>query len=415
MNDDRKFRERAELVKELFLAGLPVQVIAKLANISVSTVSSDRARVEKLYGIKLPNPCTSAEESAKRFRKLLKKFLTVKFESRDFSDPLFNAALIMIDFGALSEFISSVDELLGAFHRPNIVVEDEKLLPYKELLEELLPDEYVSRVLPFYKALHTGEICMDRVCNYDDLRRLFISYVLKEGRSHLNTMTVTDPKMVIEKLFEFLSDRAKYIIIAWYGLDGKKRTTEEIASSMSLTRERVRQIRLKAFDIMKSHLDSVGYLLNSHDEFEAFKQKYDEFKQEFYTYRNLCEKRLDEFAAIKDQILNVPLPLSATELGDDDSRIVLFLVKRIEDIELSSRAFNCVRYCYEYVVDLVENWEKLVTLRNFGKKSYMAIDSCFDRYHIDRHKITESQIYTAKAIISRLVKWLNYLEEVSLF
>jgi RNA polymerase primary sigma factor len=53
----------------------------------------------------------------------------------------------------------------------------------------------------------------------------------------------------LEKMFEkYLTERERKILYLYYGLDeGEERTLEEIGSMLGVTRERIRQIRNRAF------------------------------------------------------------------------------------------------------------------------------------------------------------------------
>ena len=61
----------------------------------------------------------------------------------------------------------------------------------------------------------------------------------------------------LERMFEaYLTERERKILVLYYGLDdGEEMTLEQIGALLGVTRERIRQIRNRAFDKLKSSLD----------------------------------------------------------------------------------------------------------------------------------------------------------------
>jgi RNA polymerase primary sigma factor len=61
----------------------------------------------------------------------------------------------------------------------------------------------------------------------------------------------------LEKMFEkYLTERERKILYLYYGLDeGEERTLEEIGSMLGVTRERIRQIRNRAFEKLRESAD----------------------------------------------------------------------------------------------------------------------------------------------------------------
>lgn len=64
-----------------------------------------------------------------------------------------------------------------------------------------------------------------------------------------------DRKTAISMALQSLSDRQRMVIVRRYGLNGEgEETLEEIAKDMGVTRERIRQIELKAHRVMRKAL-----------------------------------------------------------------------------------------------------------------------------------------------------------------
>ena len=64
-------------------------------------------------------------------------------------------------------------------------------------------------------------------------------------------------RQFLERMFEsYLTERERKILVLYYGLDdGEEMTLEEIGSLLGVTRERIRQIRNRAFDKLRSSGD----------------------------------------------------------------------------------------------------------------------------------------------------------------
>lgn len=71
-------------------------------------------------------------------------------------------------------------------------------------------------------------------------------------------------KKVIDELLSKLDEREKYIVIHYYGIDGEtEMNLEEIGNNLNITKERVRQIKMKAFEKLRSDillLESADFL-----------------------------------------------------------------------------------------------------------------------------------------------------------
>ena len=92
----------------------------------------------------------------------------------------------------------------------------------------------------------------------DEDTQILIGDEFTDGSTEAET-DKSDIKNTISIIMSQLNNREKEIIIKYYGLDGKEeRTLEEIGVELSLTKERVRQIKDKAEKKMRS-----AALLNS--------------------------------------------------------------------------------------------------------------------------------------------------------
>lgn len=80
--------------------------------------------------------------------------------------------------------------------------------------------------------------------------------ILSNEEDENNKELEKSQRKVIKNLLSKLNDREKYIINAYFGLDGKKpKTLEQIGKELGMiSRERVRQIKVKSLRILRSEL-----------------------------------------------------------------------------------------------------------------------------------------------------------------
>ena len=88
----------------------------------------------------------------------------------------------------------------------------------------------------------------------DDDGKLELAEVIpdQEAPSPSDTLNETTALEDIEEALTYLSDREREIVRLRYGLkDGKSHTLEELGQMLGVTRERVRQLEMKALRILR--------------------------------------------------------------------------------------------------------------------------------------------------------------------
>jgi len=402
MNDDRKFQERAEIMKQLFLARVPADVIANVAGVSEATVANDRVRVAKHYKIKVPNAVTTAHDRAERFRLLLKAYLEVRFETHKWDCPLRKAARLLIDFRRIDNHFYTLVNIWEKLQKPLFVSDDPIAKNYQQLIEDCYSVEHQDFSPLFYKAIYNGTIPYDKISCEDDIINLATEFCCKTDRSCLNTLTIDDPKALVETLFSALTDREISVLKDCYGLEGKKKTLNEIGEWFMLTRERVRQIREKSLRIIRNELNEKKYLISSNAKIHHLEEQYANLDERHKSY---CDKTDKEILKLNQDILQLKGVYEKEGEGynlNDYPLRVQILVQPIKDCNFSIRVVNSLCCYYEYILDIIEDWDNLLKCRNFGKKSLGEVIDYLDYCGIEKDELKMEDKVLARQIIKRL-------------
>ena len=402
MNDDRKFQERAETMRKLFLARVPADVIAKVAGVSTATVANDRVRVAEYYKIKVPNAVATAHDCAERFRLLLKAYLEVRFETHKWDSPLCKAARILIDFKMIENHFYSLENIWEELQKPLFVSDDPIAKNYQKLIEDCFSVGHQNFSTLFYKAIFDGDIPYEKISCENDLIDLATKFCCKVGRGCLNTLTIDDPKALVESLCSPLTDRSIIILKECYGLEGKEKTLNEIGEKFDLTRERVRQIREKSLRIIRNELNEKKYLISSNAKIHHLEEQYANLDERHKSY---CDKTDKEILKLNQDILRLKGVYEKEGEGynlNDYPLRVQILVQPIKDCNFSIRVVNSLCCYYEYILDIIEDWDNLLKCRNFGKKSLGEIINYLDYCGIERDELKMEDKVLARQIIKRL-------------
>ncbi len=404
MNDDKRFQERAEIMKQLFLARIPTDVIAKVAGISNATVTSDRSRVAKLYGIKVPNAASTTLERNERFRMLFNTYLTVNFKTHERRNPIYQAAKLLIDFDKIDSHIGFLGRFYEGLQHPQFSSDAPIAKGYQQLIEDCLDVEHCYFPREFYEAIYTETIPYKDVRDEDDLIELATKFFLNKNRNSINTLVIDDPKIIVDSIFSTLTEVHVTALKEKYGLDGPKKTPDESGKEHGLTRERIRQIREKALRIFRNELIEKKYLIHSTAKYDHLEKQHAELAEQYRKYCKETDQELlnlhNEFSKLSGVLEDIDKTLNSCE----HPKYIDFLIKPIADFEseLPTRVFNCLWASdFNYVLDVVENWKKMILFRNFGKKCYIALDECFLSHGIDRSKITGEDKILARRLIKR--------------
>jgi hypothetical protein len=402
MNDDRKFQERAEIMKQLFLARIPTDVIAKVAGVSETTVANDRVRVAKLYGIKIPGAASTSLERGERFMLLLKTYLTVKFKTREWKDPVYQAAKLLINFDRIDSHISSLERFYEGLQHPQFSSDNSIAIGYQQLIEDCLEDEHCYFTREFYEAIYSGTIPCENIRNDGDLIELATKFCLSKNRNSINTLIINDPKTLVNSLFSELTEVHITALREKYGLDCPRKTLDGSGKEHGLTGERIRQIRQKALYIFRNELTKKKYLVHSTAKYERLEKRYAELDEK---YKKYCEETDNEIILLKSENAKLHGIFEKNDAKLDTNNYPAYFKVLISPIkwnfDLPARIVSALAYKYDFIVDAIEDWDNLVCCRNFGKKSYMAFDEYLLDHGIDRHKLTLEERVFARQLIKR--------------
>lgn len=405
MNDDRKFQERAELMKQLFLARLSVDVIAKVANISEATVSNDRARVAKQYGIKVPTAATSSLERAERFRFLFDNYCKSKYRSD--RDPMIKAARLSLGIERIENHLYSMEDLWNSLRMPQISQDYPYASNYRELLERCYSFEKRDFVEEFYQAITDGVISCDSFRHEEDVIQEATRFFSSNHRKEITSYVITNPKEFFAPLFSFLTERERVLLSLRYGLDCEKVDLNELSNKYALSKERLRQIIEKTIRRVSVRLkEDLAYLVNSSARIDNLEKENQELKERYNKLADDTDLKLAKLEAENEIFLKKleKFNLNIDPIPDIEyTAYANFLTTSVKECYFTIRTRNILNlHDMNHLVDIVENWNNLKTARFCGNKTRIEIRDFFENAGVDIRDFTIADIALAKRIIERL-------------
>jgi hypothetical protein len=404
MNDDRRFRERAEMMKELFLAQIKTEVISKVAGISISTVVNDRSRVEKLYGIKLPKPAIFSPNIKKRFNTLFAIYVKVQSSVYRLFDweNLYKAAELSIDVKRIENFIHGMESLWNIMQFPQISTVVENAKNYEALINNCWHPKERGLLYEFYDYLAKNEELLKSLDSVDMVIDAAKEFVASQNRETLTNLMIPNVNVLKPWLHE-LTDSQFSVIDDIYGLtSGVGISIQEIADKHELTRERIRQIRDKSIRILSNGLSSsYSYLVSSHAKVNYLELKLQTSEENYSSLCKTSDKKIydltSENQVLAQKIKGIDAMIDAENYN---SVKIKCLAMKLRDSTLD---VNIVRklYDYDYVVDLIERWDKICQIRSVGQTTILKIEIFLKVHGIKKEDITDEEIGIARRIIKK--------------
>lgn len=134
--------------------------------------------------------------------------------------------------------MSKINRVLNKFEQEN-----ERRPSIEELSEQTsLPEEKIDEAM----SANTRQISVDAPFAENDDNSLLDVMANEDAPSADRRLVAESLKTEVQQALSILNDRERKIVEAFFGLDGKEMTLEEIGNKYGLTRERVRQIKEKA-------------------------------------------------------------------------------------------------------------------------------------------------------------------------
>jgi DNA-binding CsgD family transcriptional regulator len=232
----------------------------------------------------------------------------------------------------------------------------------------------------------------------------------KERRSDI--LPIDERKISsIKNVLSTLTPRENQVLQLRFGLkDGHISTLEEAAKPFGVSRERIRQIELKALRKLRhsSRIKELRYTRNERGMVVAYNAY---FKSEIGQIITEQQRFLEELGKENEKLKSGNLLLSrrlqaminiikkhnlfenvVKDLGEDlenlhNVRGLIFnpdFDRRIEELELSSRAANCLKImCIETLGQLAQKTEiDLLRVKNLGRKSLYEIKDILSAYNL---------------------------------
>lgn len=351
MRDYQKdFRRRLPLVKELYGLGLSVHEIAEIiTEWSEATLSKDVARIGGAKGFS-DRPKKQADVFVAVIRRYVKiEALDNQFAEDELRDALATWLRVDLIFAMIYGIESTLDQLVHPSFPPNrerhahllgaifkVEISDESRdaeFSHKELIEMWWQNLLI--------AINSGEEQVpqsrEQLCKMEISRALF--------REQADIMPIWDESVfqLLDDMMLILTEQEHSVIIARYGLGVEKRTLEQISENMHCSRGYVHQVEKKAIrklrkEARKRQIEVIGCPVGN------VLQR--EFKKRETT------KKVASLNVKSEPVIN-------------PNHFV-----RVDDLELSTRARNCmINGDIVLVGELVQMTEHdCLKMKNFGRK-----------------------------------------------
>lgn len=410
--DNKNFKKRAETMKELFLAGIPNDVISKVVNISDSTIRKDRERVIRHYGINIPRPLSPYLIEKDHYNFFFKIYLKAWF-NKDYDDPLYTAAGIIIDISSIESHLSSLQLFYEALMCPHALIKDsieknnmdliEKLLSdYKKWHQDTPSEEYrgINFQHEFFMRMYYGDIPYESFKSLWDVKQAATKYFADKKCCRLNTIVVENPRAQLRPFLSKLNEIELEVFKRRYGLDSeKKEMLSNIASDLLITKSRADNICRRAYDKVYKELVEVDfYPFDTLGRMKHLEKKYNNIKELQTRKFKVTEKEIEHVTNTKKLVKNLDWIEKAAESPTHSARVT-FLVKKIKDVQLPNiiaRKLNA----QEHILDIVENWGAL----HFMADELEIIDKLLKENRVDRTKVTTNDILLSRRIIQKSEK-----------
>lgn len=412
--DNKNFKKRAETMKDLFLAGIPRDVISEVVQISESTVQKDRVRVAKLYGIEIPRPLSPYLIGKNHYKFFFKIYLQASLKG-DYDDPIYKAARIISNIDSIENHINSLQMFYEALQCPHASIKGsidgnnidliEKLLrdykkrPLAKSFEEEFYEEF-SRcyfIKEFFTKIYLGDIPYESFNRDSDVKEAATMYFAEKRCNSINSLRINNPRELLRPFLSKLDEMQLSIFQARYGLNcERKKTLIEISRELGITKNRAENICRKAYEKVYHELEEVDfYPFDSSGKMKYLERKYENIKELYMKRCETTEKSVETFTDMKNFNKNLDWIEKAASYPTHSAKVT-FLTQRIKDVQLPKPLVQKLQK-YKHIVDLVEDWKSL----RLNNDSLEIVDNLLKENRVDRKRVTENDILLARRIIQK--------------
>ena len=408
MNNYRNFKERAETMKALFLAGIPNDVISEVTQLSEATIQEDRRRIAKHYGIEVPKPLSHYLIEKDHYKFFFRIYLQARIH-RDYGDSLYKAAGIIIDINSIEDHLNSLQAFYEALMRTYAPIKDqiqrnnmdfiEKLLEdYKRKSQDQQEERYgINFQHEFFSEMYRGEIPYEGFKNVNDVKKAATEYFAEKKGSKINTLRIENPQALLLPFLSVLNEKERKVLTERYGLlSVRRKFLIDIANELGISKTSADNICRRAYTKVYRELEEVNfYPFDSSGRIEHFVKKYNNLnelrKRKYKVSKKVAEKVTNKKQLVKDLDW-----IEKAATYPTHSAKVTFLIQKIKDVKMLKGVTYKLKGC-KHIIDIVENWDSF----DLDNRTSESIDNFFKSNKFDKERVTENDILLARRIIQK--------------
>lgn len=406
--NNKNFKERAETMKALFLAGIPNDVISEVTQLSEATIQEDRRRIAKHYGIEVPKPLSHYLIEKDHYKFFFRIYLQARIQC-DYGDSLYKAAGIIIDINSIEDHLNSLQAFYEALMRTYAPIKDqiqrnnmdfiEKLLEdYKRKSQDQQEERYgINFQHEFFSEMYRGEIPYEGFKNVNDVKKAATEYFAEKKGSKINTLRIENPQALLLPFLSVLNEKERKVLTERYGLlSVRGKFLIDIANELGISKTSADNICRRAYTKVYRELEEVNfYPFDSSGRIEHFVKKYNNLnelrKRKYKVSKKVAEKVTNKKQLVKDLDW-----IEKAATYPTHSAKVTFLIQKIKDVKMLKGVTYKLKGC-KHIIDIVENWDSF----DLDNRTSESIDNFFKSNKFDKERVTENDILLARRIIQK--------------
>ena len=406
--DNKNFKKRAETMKELFLAGIPNDVISEVIQLSESTIQEDRRRIAKYYGIDIPKPLSHYLIDKDHYRFFFRIYLQARIH-HDYGDSLYKAAGIIIDINSIEDHLNSLQAFYEALMRTYAPIKDqiqrnnmdfiEKLLEdYKRKSQDQQEERYgINFQHEFFSEMYRGEIPYEGFKNINDVKKAATEYFAEKKGSKINTLRIENPQALLLPFLSVLNEKERKVLTERYGLLSERRKSlVDIANELGISKTSADNICRRAYTKVYRELEEVNfYPFDSSGRMEYFEKKFNNITELRKRKYNVTKKVAEKVTNKKQLVKDLDWIEKAASYPTHSAKVT-FLIQKIKDVKMPKELTYKLKGC-KHIIDIVENWDSF----DLDNRTSEGIANFFKSNKFDKERVTENDILLARRIIQK--------------